>query len=230
MGRGPVQCREASSHQAAGRQVDASWSGRICTWPVLITDTRRIGSVTFISVFLRGIPGGLSPLLGSGCPSGRSRGGRRRPSPAPTAGGSMRFCTQIGGEVTRLSWRKCQKVAPSWSGLFGAPRGVVLPSATRPARASCHSLVCRAGRSSTTPSISAWSGVSLGVRDAGGDDDRLARSGHECSPLRVKWASPARMVKRSSWRGWMCSVITPPGTLRQLKRTSCPSLSSAMAV
>jgi len=28
----------------------------------------------------------------------------------------------------------------------------------------------------------------------------------------------------------MCSVMTPPGTLRQLKRTSCPSLSSAMAV
>ena len=28
----------------------------------------------------------------------------------------------------------------------------------------------------------------------------------------------------------MCSVITPPGTLRQLKRTSCPSLSAAMAV
>ena len=54
MGLRPVQCREASSHQAAGRQVDASWSGRICTWPVLTTDTRRIGSVTFISVFLRG--------------------------------------------------------------------------------------------------------------------------------------------------------------------------------
>ena len=35
----------------------------------------------------------------------------------------MRFCTQMGGEVTRLSWRKCQKVAPSWSGLRGAPRG-----------------------------------------------------------------------------------------------------------
>ena len=28
----------------------------------------------------------------------------------------------------------------------------------------------------------------------------------------------------------MCSVITPPGTLRQVKRTSCPWLSSAMAV
>ena len=28
----------------------------------------------------------------------------------------------------------------------------------------------------------------------------------------------------------MCSVITPPGMLRQWKRTSCPSLSSAMTV
>src|SRR5579863_1352976 len=28
----------------------------------------------------------------------------------------------------------------------------------------------------------------------------------------------------------MCSVITPPGTLRQLNRSSCPSLSSATAV
>jgi hypothetical protein len=53
MGRGPVQVREASSHQMAGRQLDASWSGRICTWPVLTTDTWRIGSVAFISVFLR---------------------------------------------------------------------------------------------------------------------------------------------------------------------------------
>ena len=38
------------------------------------------------------------------------------------------------------------------------------------------------------------------------------------------------MVKRSSWWGWMCSVMTPPGTLRQLKRTSWPWLSSATAV
>jgi hypothetical protein len=50
MGRGPVQVREASSQTAVGRQVAATWSGRICTWPVLTTDTRRIGSVTFISV------------------------------------------------------------------------------------------------------------------------------------------------------------------------------------
>jgi hypothetical protein len=49
-------------------------------------------------------------------------------------------------------------------------------------------------------------------------------------PLRVKWACPAAMVKRSSWRGWMCSATTPPGALAQWKRTCCPSLSSAMAV
>jgi hypothetical protein len=39
--------------QAVGRQVEARWSGRICTWPVLTTDTRPIGSFWFISVFLR---------------------------------------------------------------------------------------------------------------------------------------------------------------------------------
>ena len=35
----------------------------------------------------------------------------------------MRFCIQMGGEVIRLSWRKYQKVAPSWSGFFGEPLG-----------------------------------------------------------------------------------------------------------
>jgi hypothetical protein len=49
MGRGPVHRREASNHQAIGRQLDASWSGRICTWPVLTTDTCRTGSVAFIA-------------------------------------------------------------------------------------------------------------------------------------------------------------------------------------
>jgi len=48
MGRGLVHRREASSHQAMGRQVDASWSGRIRTWPVLTTDTRRMESAAFI--------------------------------------------------------------------------------------------------------------------------------------------------------------------------------------
>ena len=38
------------------------------------------------------------------------------------------------------------------------------------------------------------------------------------------------MVKRSSWCGWTCSVMVPPGTLRQLKRTTSPLLSSATSV
>jgi hypothetical protein len=33
----------------------------------------------------------------------------------------MTFCTLMGDEVPRLSRRKCQKMAPSWSGFFGAP-------------------------------------------------------------------------------------------------------------
>ena len=34
------------------------------------------------------------------------------------SGGSMRFCTAMGGELIRLSWRKCQKVAPSLERVF----------------------------------------------------------------------------------------------------------------
>jgi hypothetical protein len=95
------------------------------------------------------------------------------------SGGSMRFCTTMGGELIRLSWRKCQKVAPSWSGFLGAPRGVVLPSATRPARASWNSLVSRQCRAEFDDAFDlARPGVSLGVRDADGDDDRLSRSGY----------------------------------------------------
>src|SRR5580692_2396872 len=146
------------------------------------------------------------------------------------SGGSMRFCTTMGGELIRLSCRKCQKVAPSWSGFFGAPLGVVLPSATRPARASWNSLVSSAGRSSTTPSISPGPGFPSECGTPAGTTIVSPAPATRCSPLRVKWASPARMVNRSSWPGWICSVITPPGTLRQLKRTSCPWLSSAMAV
>ena len=51
-----------------------------------------------------------------------------------------------------------------------------------------------------------------------------------CSPLTVKVALPETIVNRSSWFGWMCSVIRPPGTLRQVKRTSSPLLSSATVV
>ena len=69
------------------------------------------------------------PLI-PGCPSGRGRSGRRTPSPAPAAGAGTGCGPSMGGEVTPLSWRKCQKVAPSWSACLGPPLGVVLPSAT----------------------------------------------------------------------------------------------------
>jgi len=39
-------------HGYAVATLDARWSGRICTWPVLTTDTRRIGSVASISMVL----------------------------------------------------------------------------------------------------------------------------------------------------------------------------------
>ncbi len=71
----------------------------------------------------------------------------------------MRFCTHTGGDVTRLSRRKCQTVAPSWRGFLGAPLALVLPSAARPAKASCISRVWSAGRSSTMPSISTDPGL-----------------------------------------------------------------------
>src|SRR5580658_6435784 len=91
MGRGPVQVREASSHTAVGRQVDATWSGRICTWPVLTTDTRRIGSVMFIA---------CSPVLvaepgGYGCPTGRSRDAGRLSWPATWAPFRLRTSTLV---------------------------------------------------------------------------------------------------------------------------------------
>ena len=83
----------------------------------------------------------------------------------------------MAGVVTRLSWRKCQKVAPSCSGFLGAPLGVVWPSATSPARASCHSLVCSAGRSSTHAFDVDGPGVALRVGYPGGHDDDLAGAG-----------------------------------------------------
>ena len=51
-----------------------------------------------------------------------------------------------------------------------------------------------------------------------------------CSPATVKCASPAVIMKRSSWWGCRCSVIDPPGTLRQLKRTTSSAPSCAVAV
>src|ERR1022692_905103 len=89
----------------------------------------------------------------------------------------MRFWAQMGGEVTRLSWRKCQKVAPSWSGLRGAPQGRGLAVGDQ-AGEGLVQLLGAQGRAELDDALDlASSGVSLGVRDAGGDDDRLARSG-----------------------------------------------------
>jgi hypothetical protein len=76
----------------------------------------------------------------------------------------------------------------------------------------------------------AWSGVSLGVRDARGDDDRLARSGHEFRTVKGEVGLAGQDGEALLLAGWTCSVITPPGILRQVNRTSCPSLSSARAV
>jgi hypothetical protein len=62
---------------------------------------------------------------------------------------------------------------------------------------------------------------------SGGRDCRF-RAGD--APLTVKCASPAAIMKRSSWWGWRCSVIAPPGMLRQLKRTRSSSPSWPVAV
>jgi hypothetical protein len=42
-----------SLSEVGGVRKPPGWRGRICTWPVLTTGTRRIGSFWFISVFLR---------------------------------------------------------------------------------------------------------------------------------------------------------------------------------
>jgi hypothetical protein len=94
--------------------------------------------------------------------------------------------------VTRLSWRKCQKVAPSWSGLRGAPRGVVLPSATRPATAFVK-LLGEQRRAQFDDALDlGWSGIALRVRDAGGDDDRLTRCGYAYLPVPGEGPPPPR--------------------------------------
>jgi hypothetical protein len=76
----------------------------------------------------------------------------------------------------------------------------------------------------------AGSGVSLRVGDAGGDDDGLTRRGYAVLAVEGEVGFARDDGESLFLVGWMFSVITPPGTLRQLKRTSCPWLSSAMAV
>src|ERR1700722_18347561 len=60
------------------------------------------------------------------------------------------------------------------------------------------------------------SGISLGMGHSGGHDDRFARPGCQFLAVDSEPASPEVMMKRSFWPGWMCSVMSPPGTLRQL--------------
>jgi hypothetical protein len=74
------------------------------------------------------------------------------------------------------------------------------------------------------------SGVSLGVGDAGGDGDGLTRCRYAVLAVEGAVGLARDDGEALFLAGWMCSVITPPGTLRQVKRTSCPWLSSARAV
>jgi hypothetical protein len=55
IGRGAVHVREVVSHSIIGFHVEASWSGRICTEPVLSTLTRRIWPEVVMSVVLLAI-------------------------------------------------------------------------------------------------------------------------------------------------------------------------------
>ena len=71
------------------------------------------------------------------------------------------------------------------------------------ASAWCHSLACNAGRSSTMPSISPGPGFPSECGTPAGTTMIWPARAMRCSPPMVKWASPAKMVNRSSWRGWM---------------------------
>src|SRR5215469_8682421 len=139
-------------------------------------------------------------------------------------------CNQIGGEVARLSCRNCQNVAPSWNGFVGAPRDVQRKSAARPASASCHCRVCKAGRSSTIPTTSAAPELPSECGTPAGTITVWPASAIMGSPFIVKCATPEVMMKRSSWCGWTCSLITPPGLLRQSKRANWPLVVSAVSV
>ncbi len=81
----------------------------------------------------------------------------------------------MGGEVTRLSWRKCQKVAPSWSGLRGAPLGVVLAVSGQAGDGLVELLGAQRRPELDDGLDLGGSGVSLGVADARRHNDRLAR-------------------------------------------------------
>ena len=89
----------------------------------------------------------------------------------------MRFCTQMGGEVTRLSWRKCQKVAPSWSGFLRRAPGRCLAVGHQAGEGFVELLGVQRGAEFDDALDLAWSGVSLRVGDAGGTTIVSACSG-----------------------------------------------------
>ena len=91
----------------------------------------------------------------------------------------MRFWAQMGGEVTRLSWRKCQKVAPSWSGLLRRAPGCGLAVGDQAGEGLVPLLGVQRRAELDHAVDLGRSGVALRVRHAGGHDDRLARPGYE---------------------------------------------------
>jgi hypothetical protein len=76
----------------------------------------------------------------------------------------------------------------------------------------------------------AGSGVALRVGDAGRDDDGFAGSGDVFLAVEGEVGFARQDGEALLLAGMDVLVITPPGTQRQLKRTSCPRLSAAMAV
>src|ERR1035441_5035142 len=113
--RGPVQRRDASSQQKVGRQLDATWSGRICTWPVLTTDTRRIGSVTFISVF----SSAGQQYLARGIL--RDHGPLRAPLGAGRLGCGSSAASGAGPSPSRMPYRRCSKRSGPGAHQFASP-------------------------------------------------------------------------------------------------------------
>ena len=84
--------------------------------------------------------------------------------------------------MTRLSWRKCQKVAPSCRGFFGAPRLVVLPVGHQAGQRLVELLGVQRRSELDYAGDLDGAEVAFRVRDAGGYDDGLPRFG--CAPAR----------------------------------------------
>jgi hypothetical protein len=74
------------------------------------------------------------------------------------------------------------------------------------------------------------SGVAFGMRHLGRDDHDLAGPRDALFPIEGEVGLSGRDDEPFLLAGWTCSVITPPGALRQLKRTSSPLVVSAVAV